>query len=75
MATLPGLLKGVFQDPSPPVVDFVLSPITIPNGTTLLTTKTTNETIAILDELTDYVSGDNGPSLIPQLAIDRLGSD
>ena len=72
MAPLPGLNKGVFQDPAPPAVDFVLSPITIPNGTTLVTTKTTNETITNVDELIDYVSGDNGPNFIPQLAIDSL---
>jgi len=75
MAPLPGLNKGVFQDPAPPVVDFVLSPITIPNGTTLVTTKTTNETIVNVDELIDYVSGDNGPNFIPQLAIDSLVVD
>lgn len=75
MAPLPGLNKGVFQDPAPPLVDFVLSPITIPNGTTLVTTKTTNETIANVDELIDYVSGDNGPNFIPQVAIDNLVSD
>jgi len=75
MAPLPGLNKGVFQDPAPPGVDFVLSPITIPNGTTLVTTKTTNETITNVDELIDYVSGDNGPNFIPQAAIDSLVSD
>jgi len=75
LAPLPGLNKGVFQDPSPPLVDSVLSPIAIPNGTTLVTTKTTNETIANVDELIDYVSGDNGPNFIPQAAIDSLVSD
>jgi len=75
MATLPGLDKGVFKDPAPPLVDSVLAPITIPNGTILVTTKTTNETIDNVNELIDYVSGDNGPNFIPQLAIDSLVVD
>ncbi len=75
MATLPGLDKGVFQDPSPPLVDSQLSPITIPNGTTLVTTKTTNETIDNVNQLIDYVSGDAGPNFIPQAAIENLVSD
>lgn len=75
MAPLPGLNKGVFKDPDPPLVDSVLSPIVIPNGTTLVTTKPYNEIIDNVDELIDYVSGDNGPNFIPQLAIDSLVSD
>ena len=75
MATLPGLDKGVFQDPDPPAVDSQLSPITIPDGTTLVTTKPYNEIIDNVNQLIDYVSGDNGPNFIPQLAIDNLVSD
>ena len=69
MATLPGLNKGVTKDPTPPATDTVVSPITIPNGTILVTTKTTNETIDNVDQLIDYVSGDNSPNFIPQSAI------
>ncbi len=75
MAPLPGLNKGVFKDPSPPLVDSLLSPQTIPNGTTLITTKPQNETVDNVNELIDYVSGDNGPNFIPQLAIDSLVAD
>jgi len=75
MATLPGLNKGVTKDPTPPATDTEISPITIPDGTTLVTTKTTNETIDNVDQLIDYVSGDNSPNFIPQLAIDNLVSD
>lgn len=75
MATLPGLDKGVFKDPAPPAVDSQISPITIPDGTTLVTTKTTNETIDNVNQLIDYISGDAGPNFIPQAAIDTLVSD
>jgi len=75
LATLPGLQKGVTKDPSPPATDTVLSPIIIPNGTTLVTTKTTNETIDNIDAIIDYISGDSSPNFIPQLAIDDLVSD
>lgn len=64
MATLPGLVK----DPAPPATDTEISPITIPNGTTLITTKQHNLII-------DYLSGDNSPDFIPQSAIDSLVSD
>ena len=75
MVTLPNLNKGVTKDPTPPATDTVLSPITIPNGTTLVTTKTTNETIDNVDQLIDYVSGDNSPNFIPQSAIENLVAD
>ncbi len=64
MATLPGLVK----DASPPATDTELSPITIADGTTLLTTKQHNKIV-------DYLSGDAGPDFIPQNAIDSLVSD
>jgi len=69
MATLPGLDKTVTKDPTPPATDTVVSPITIPNGTILVTTKTTNETIDNVNQLIDYVSGDNSPNFIPKSAI------
>lgn len=75
MATLPGLDKGVFKDPTPPATDSVVSPITIPNGTILVTTKTTNETIDNVNQIIDYISGDNSPNFIPQSAINNLVSD
>jgi len=75
MVSLPGLNKGVTKDPTPPAFDTEISPITIPDGTTLVTTKTTNETIDNVDQLIDYVSGDNSPNFIPQLAIENLVSD
>ena len=75
MPTLPGLQIGVTKDPSPPIVDTLISPQSIPNGTTLITTKTTNETIDNVDQLIRYVSGDNGPNFIPQTAIVSLLSD
>ena len=56
MAPLPGLNKGVFKDPAPPVVDSLLTPISLPDGTLIVTTKTTNETIDNVDELINYVS-------------------
>ena len=71
LATLPDLNKGVTKDPTPPLTDTVVSPIVIPNGTILVTTKTLNETIDNVDQLIDYISGDN-PNFIPQLAIDNL---
>ena len=75
MAPLPGLNKGVTKDPTPPGTDTVVSPIAIPDGTTLVTTKTTNETIDNVDQIIDYISGDAGPNFIPQLAITDLVSD
>ena len=59
MATLPNLNKGVTKDPTPPIVDTQVSPITIPDGTTLVTTKTTNETIDNVDLICNYISGDD----------------
>ena len=59
MATLPGLVK----DASSPPTDTQLSPISVPDGTTLLTTKQHNQIV-------DYLSGDAGPDFIPQAAID-----
>jgi len=64
MATLPGLVK----DASSPPTDTQLSPITVPDGTTLLTTKQHNQIV-------DYLSGDAGPDFIPQAAIDSLVVD
>ena len=75
MAPLPGLNKGVTKDPSPPPFDTQVSPIVIPDGTTLITTKTTNETIDNVDEIIDYISGDNSPNFIPQGAIANLVTD
>lgn len=75
MTTLPGLNKGVVQDPDPPVVDLQTAPITIPDGTQLVTTKTTNETIDNVNEIIDYISGDNATNFIPQIAIEDLVSD
>ena len=68
MATLPGLNKGVVKDPTPPATDTIISPITIPNGTILVTTKTTNETIDNVNQLIDYISGD-AANFIPKSAI------
>ena len=45
MATLPNLKKGITKDPNPPAVDTKVSPISIPSGTTLITTKPFNEII------------------------------
>lgn len=64
MATLPGLVK----DASSPPTDTQLSPISVPDGTTLLTTKQHNQIV-------DYLSGDAGPDFIPQAAIDSLVVD
>jgi len=64
MATLPGLVK----DASSPPTDTQLSPISVPDGTTLLTTKQHNQIV-------DYLSGDAGPNFIPQAAIGSLVSD
>jgi len=64
MATLPGLVK----DASSPPTDTQLSPISVPDGTTLLTTKQHNQIV-------DYLSGDAGPNFIPQAAIDSLVVD
>lgn len=64
MATLDGLVK----DLSPPATDTQTSPITIPNGTTLITTLQHNKII-------DYLSGDNPSFFIPQAAIDSLVTD
>ena len=64
MATLAGLVK----DATPPATDTELSPLAIPDGTTLLTTKQHNKIV-------DYLSGDAGPDFIPQLAIENLVSD
>jgi len=74
MATLPNLDKDVTKDPSPPAVDTQISPVIIPNGTTLITTKTTNETIDNVNQIIDYISGDAGPNFIPQNAIENLPS-
>ena len=75
MATLPGLQKGITKDSAPPATDTEVSPITIPDGTTLLTTKLHNEIVDNEDQLIDYVSGDAGPNFIPQSAIDNLVTD
>lgn len=64
MASLPGLTK----DPSPPATDTEIAPITIPNGTVLVTTRVFNKII-------DYLSGDAGPDFIPQNAIANLTTD
>ena len=64
MTTLPGLVK----DASSPATDTQLSSISVPDGTTLLTTKQHNQIV-------DYLSGDAGPNFIPQLAIDSLVTD
>lgn len=72
---LPGLNKGVTKDPDPPLDDIVISPISVPDGTILVTTKTTNETIDNVDKLIDYVSGEASPNFIPQSAIENLTSD
>jgi len=64
MATLPGLVK----DASSPPTDTQLSPISVPDGTILLTTKQHNQIV-------DYLSGDAGSNFIPQLAIDSLAAD
>jgi len=75
LATLPNLNKGVTKDPNPPGTDTQVSPIAIPDGTTLVTTKTTNETIDNVDQIIDYISGDNSPNFIPQEAIENLISN
>ena len=75
MATLPGLQKGITKDSSPPATDTQLSPITIPDSTTLLTTKLHNEIVDNEDKLIDYVSGDASPDFIPQNAISTLVVD
>jgi len=64
LAPLPGLVK----DATPPATDTEVSPITIPDGTILLTTKQHNKIV-------DYLSGDAGPDFIPQNAIANLVSD
>lgn len=61
MVSLPGLTK----DPDPPATDTQISPITIPDGTVLVTTKVWNKII-------DYLSGDASPDFIPQSAIGDL---
>lgn len=75
MTTLPGLKKGITKDPSPPATDTQVSPITIPNGTTILTTKLHNEIVDNEDQIIDYISGDASPDFIPQNAIDSLSTD
>ena len=75
MPTLPGLKKGITKDVTPPATDTQVSPITIPDGTTVLTTKLHNEIVDNEDQLIDYISGDNATNLIPQNAIDTLESD
>lgn len=64
MASLTGLIK----DATPPATDTQLSPIFVPNGTILLTTKQHNKIV-------DYLSGDAGPDFIPQNAIASLTTD
>lgn len=75
MTTLPNLQKGITKDATPPLTDTIVSPISIPNGTILITTKLHNEIVDNLDQLIDYVSGDNGPNFIPQSAIADLLTD
>ena len=75
MATLPGLQKGITKDSAPPATDTQVSPIIIPDGTELLTTKLHNEIVDNEDQLIDYISGDNSPNFIPQNAIDNLVTD
>ncbi len=75
MPPLDGLKKGVTKDPNPPATDTEVSPVLIPEGTLLVTTKTTNETIVNVDKIIDYLSGDAFPDAIPQNSIDGLISD
>jgi len=74
LATLPNLKKGITKDAFPPATDTQLTPISLPNGTTILTTKLHNEIVDNEDQIIDYISGDNGTK-IPQSAIDSLVSD
>jgi len=75
LAPLLGLNKDVVKDPNPPGADLQTSPITIPNGIDLVTTKTTNETIDNVNQIIDYISGDVVSNFIPQSAIFELVSD
>ena len=61
-------LLGLVKDAAPPASDTEVSPIVIPDGTTLLTTKQHNKIV-------DYLSGDAGPDFIPQNAIATLVAD
>ena len=60
MPTLPGLVKDAF----PPATDTQVSPISIPDGTTLITTRQHNKII-------DIISGDD-TSKIPNSALDDI---
>ncbi len=69
--TLPNLDKTVTKDPDPPATDTTLTPISPPaTGTTALTTLVMNKEIDNINELIDYISGENGAGKIPVLAID-----
>ena len=72
MTTLPNLNKAVTKDPSPPAVDTEISPISVPDGTTLITTKPFNETIDNVNQIIDYISGDDPSNFIRQNAITTL---
>jgi len=70
MATLPNLDKTVTKDPVPPATDTVLTPITPPPPATVaLTTLVMNKEIDNINEIIDYISGDNGAADIPITAI------
>jgi len=70
MATLPNLDKTVTKDPVPPITDTVLTPIIIPPvGTVSLTTLVMNKEIDNINEIIDYISGDNVAGKIPANAL------
>jgi len=65
MATLPNLDKTVTKDPDPPATDTTLTPIVAPiDGTTALTTLVMNKSIENINQIIDYISGDNTSGLI-----------
>jgi len=64
--TLPNLDKTVTKDPAPPGTDTVLTPIFAPSdGTVALTTLVLNKSIDNINEIIDYISGENASGKIP----------
>lgn len=68
--TLPNLDKTVTKDPAPPATDTDTAPVSPPSGgTTLLTTLVMNKSIDNINEIIDYISGENAGGKIPLLAL------
>ena len=64
--TLPNLDKTVTKDPAPPATDTSVTPVIPPSpGTTVLTTLVANKIIDNVNEIIDYISGENAGGKIP----------